>query len=191
MIAKANRQPTEASEICRAIEAQFGRGLRASVLRRCGTNEADADDIVQEAFLRMSQAIDAGRFPGVTIDNWNKEPFFESLRRFLFGSARFIRLEFYRHNATIGLHDPATIAGWISHSPSTLIDIKEAIDKCTTAQRRVFALRQERRKFKEIGAELGIPTATARIIYFRAKQSLQALLKDYASECSSIRARYA
>ena len=192
MIAKASSQSNVYSDIYRAIEAEFGRRLSASARRQCGRRNAEAEDVAQEAFLRLFQALHAGRFPGVTIDNWNKAPYLKDIRTFLFGSPRFIRLDFYRRQKRWNsLNDPRAVPERSSECPSVQCDIDEAIEQCTPDQRETFLRKQEGETLRENAEEQGLTPSTVRSRYLRARDFLQERLKEYAGRLAGMRARYA
>jgi RNA polymerase sigma factor (sigma-70 family) len=170
-------------DLCVAIAAEFHDPLTKHVRRRCiGTRlESEVEDIVQEAFSRLWQALIAGRRKDLTIHNWKQNANLASIRKQLFGTAKFARWEFYRRQSERETCEtPASLLSISDACPVALSEIQAAIQKCTPTQRDTFLLKEEGWTNSEIAAKHGVPVATVRTNYFRARKCLKKILKDYA-----------
>ena len=182
MIRKVNDRTNGRSEVCAAIVAHFHGPLSACVNGDCRGSylASHADDIVQETFSRFWQALLNGVLEDVTVHNWMDKEHLKRIRKHLFGSARFVRFEFYRSlRGRELLDDPAIIRAPAAACPIVLSEIQAAIQQCTPAQQETFLLRQQGLSHEEIAARHSVPVETVRTHLFRARRRLRKILKDY------------
>jgi RNA polymerase sigma-70 factor (family 1) len=128
----------------------------ASKMRRILTSSADAEDIVQEAFLRAYEHVDELRVPGA----------------FVYSAARNLALDRRRQEKTARDSAPAMAALALVESsteaPETRLLaeertrlLKEAIERLPRQCRTVFVLKiLQGHSYKEISATLGISIKT-------------------------------
>lgn len=183
MIREPNGGTDSLKDVCVAIIAEFYDSLSESVRRRCmGTLLAsEVEDIVQEAFSRLWQALIAGRLEELTIHNWKDEPHIQRTRTTLFGVANFIRLECYRRlEGREFVKDPTSVGAPAVACPVVLSEIRDAVEQCPPAQRDTFLLVHQGWGYADIAAHQGVELGTVRANYFRARIRLQESLKDYA-----------
>jgi DNA-directed RNA polymerase specialized sigma24 family protein len=184
MIRKVNDGNDGLRDVYVAIDAYFYDQLRNCLLRQCGGTslESQVDDMVQEAFNQLWLALSAGRRPGITIDNWKDKPHKEWIRKTLYGSAKFTRYKLYRRGreCLTGVR-LEFVYDYPVGCRVVLSEIQAALQQCTAIQRETFVLRHQGWSHGEI-AEIqgGIPEATVRTNFRRARARLQKILKDYA-----------
>ena len=145
-----------------------------AVARAIVTVHEDAEDAVQEAFLRAYQALD--RFhPGQAFGAW--------LNRIVANAALDIARR-RKVRATDELHDAFAAA---FHDPGESDELRrrlrEALGALPSRMRSVLVLHDvEGFAHAEIGRMLGIPEGTARSDLYHARQRLRGMLKDLRSE---------
>lgn len=143
----------------------------------CG-DSGEAEDIIQESFMKLHRA-----FPGYR----RGEPLRPWLLRIVVNTARSsLRARKCRPAAASGDFDDLTGSGSVvprTGSPDDIVplrlDFADALASIPVDYRQVVALRSaEDLSFAEIGEILGVPEATARTRFHRAKSMLAARLKS-------------
>lgn len=151
------------------------RPLYALALRLTGAHD-DADDLVQETFVRAWRAMEAGTAPDVPAA-WLRRI---AVRQFLStrrGSlAR--RLVRWADEAWHGLPDPSPAAPPDATFPAAL---DRALGRLSERERAVFVLRHlEDQTTREAADALGIAEGTVKALLSRAVAKLQTALQPYA-----------
>jgi RNA polymerase sigma-70 factor (ECF subfamily) len=145
--------------------------LLARALRLCGDLD-DAHDLVQETYLRALTA-EARFIPGSNAAAWLTT----ILRRLFIDEWR------RRHRVThVQLAEAEDLAVVVEGEPASWDNVSAqelaaAVGKLGPSFRAVFVLHaMQRRSYREIGASLGIPTATVGTRLARARQKLKRAL---------------
>jgi RNA polymerase sigma-70 factor (ECF subfamily) len=148
-----------------AFYARSASGLRAYAHRVVG-NAADADDIVQEAFLRMLRAdLETG-----DEDHW---------RRYLYRIASNLIVDGWRRRRFEQQESPAR-GEPASRTPHYEDDVTVAwtFSKLKPRERALLWLAYvERESHEEIAVSLGIGRRSVRVLLFRARRRLRDLLQ--------------
>lgn len=133
-------------------------------------NAADADDIVQEAFLRLLRA------PPADEDAW---------RPYLYRVASNLVVDRWRNKAREREHESdfgsdvitRAVAGGLQASDEQ--DVARMFEALTTRERALLWLAYvEGESHEEIAASLGLGRLSIKVLLFRAKRRLRALLKS-------------
>jgi RNA polymerase sigma-70 factor (ECF subfamily) len=161
--------------VARLDEAAFGEFYRQtsrplwSYVYRVTGNAADADDIVQEAFLRLL------RTPPSNEEAW---------RPYLFRVASNLVVDRWRNNARQRQHDDDvgaratdSVAGGLQASGGD--DVARTFGKLGPRERALLWLAYvEGESHEEIAASLGLGRHSIKVLLFRAKRRLRELLKS-------------
>ena len=144
-----------------AFYGSHARALWAYVYRVTG-NGADADDIVQEAFLRLLRS-------GPDGDD-------EQRRRFLYRVASNLVVDRWRRKKREDREDPRRAAEPVpTREPDD--DVARTFAQLSARDRALLWLAYvERETHQEIAASLGVGTRSIKVLLFRAKRRLRDLL---------------
>jgi len=167
--------PTQPEAVARLTEAEFtsfhgraARGLWAYVYRVTG-NAADADDIVQEAFLRVLRA-DVGATE-------------EERRRYLYRVASNLVVDRWRSRKG-RQHEELTaavageVAGSLQASGPVDHDVARTFAELTSRERALLWLAYvEEDSHEEIAESLGLRRGSIKVLLFRARRRLRELLR--------------
>lgn len=151
-VAPADPRAAEARAVVLGLEQREGQALFGFAVR-LGLSDAEAQDAVQESFLRLWAQCSAGiliRNPR----NWT----FRTIYRIAMDEHRLRR-------RAVGLIDRIgrAAARATTHAPRERFDVWSAVDRLTDRQRQVVYLRyQADLAFDEIGTVLGISASAAR-----------------------------
>lgn len=158
-------------EAFEALVRDFGDRLHRFVRRLVG--ERGADDVTQEAFVRIFRNIDAYRPTG-------------SFEAWMFTVTNRLCIDFLRRR---GPERPLPAVDPESEDPSPLERLEEderrrallaAVDRLPLDQKQVFLLREEGGlSFKEIAAQLGCPLNTALGRMHYAMEALRKAMKTH------------
>jgi RNA polymerase sigma-70 factor (ECF subfamily) len=156
-------------EVCfRALYQRHTPRLRMLILRLVRRNEAEADDVVQDAWLAGCRGMH--RFRGdATFSTWLAT----------------IAVRIARNQLTIPRYDDEEptdiVADPAPFSPAVRIDLERAIDRLPDHQRAVLVLHDvEGFTHAEIGDQLGVPVGTSKVTLSRARATLRRLLTEGA-----------
>ncbi len=149
-------------------------------------NEADADDLVQETFLRAYSSWDSFT-PGTECRGWLfvicRNTFLRSRQR----EARFVDAEDPELEAlaAAALHSSAKESGY--GSLFSEVDLSEAISKALEALPEAFRevavlVDVHDQSYEDASGILGIPVGTVRSRLFRARRLMQETLLDHARD---------
>jgi RNA polymerase sigma-70 factor (ECF subfamily) len=171
------------SEAFRALVERHSRSVFRLAFRMTG-NEQDAEDVVQESFLRAYRQL--GRFESrANFGTW--------LYRIVANcSVDLMRAKQARHDQTRGasldeavempaidLPGPERLA----HSAEIDRRVRDALEGLSPLERAAFTLRHyEGRSIDEIGAALGLGTSAAKHSVFRAVKKLRVALAPLRSQ---------
>jgi RNA polymerase sigma-70 factor (ECF subfamily) len=145
-----------------AFYATQARQLWAYVYRVTG-NSADADDVVQEAFLRLLRS-----GPG-TND--------EERRRFLFRVASNLMVDRWRRGKREGRDQPESVPEVAVPARAPDDDVARTFAELSARERALLWLAYvEGATHQEIAASLGVGTRSIKVLLFRAKRRLRGLL---------------
>jgi RNA polymerase sigma factor (sigma-70 family) len=148
-----------------------------------------AHDVLQHVFLQLYRSLPTLRRDG-TLKGWlcqvARNRCFDELRRKrpVFFSEIALVSDGVEHSSLLMLPDPDPL-------PQELVELRdlrelllEAIEMLPSRSRAVVLMRYTNQlSFREIGQALGIPEATAKTYFHRAKEPLRALLKpEFANE---------
>ncbi len=163
---------TQPDAVARLDEAEFtsfygraSRGLWAYVYR-VTSHAADADDIVQEAFLRLLRA-DVG-------------PTEEERRRYLYRIASNLVVDRWRSRKRQDQDQPPlpAVAGGLQASGLPDPDVARTFGELTSRERSLLWLAYvEEDSHEEIAASLGLRRGSIKVLLFRARRRLRELLK--------------
>ena len=158
--------------VARLDEAEFtsfygraSRGLWAYVYR-VTSHAADADDIVQEAFLRLLRA-DVG-------------PTEEERRRYLYRIASNLVVDRWRSRKRREQEEPPVeaVAGGLQASGTPDQDVARTFGELTSRERALLWLAYvEEDSHEEIAVSLGLRRGSIKVLLFRARRRLRELLK--------------
>ena len=158
--------------VARLDEAEFtsfygraSRGLWAYVYR-VTSHGADADDIVQEAFLRLLRA-DVG-------------PTEEERRRYLYRIASNLVVDRWRSRKRREQDEPPAeaVAGSLQASGPVDQDVARTFGELTSRERALLWLAYvEEDSHEEIAVSLGLRRGSIKVLLFRARRRLRDLLK--------------
>ena len=157
--------------VARLDEAEFtsfygraSRGLWAYVYRVTG-HAADADDIVQEAFLRLLRA-DVG-------------PTEDERRRYLYRIASNLVVDRWRSRKRQDQDEPPpAVAGGLQTSGLPDQDVARTFGELTSRERALLWLAYvEEDSHEEIAVSLGLRRGSIKVLLFRARRRLRELLK--------------
>jgi len=148
-----------------AFYAATAGPLRAYVARTLG-DFGQADDIVQECFLRLLRMVDAPEDP-------------EHLRRLAFRIASNLMAdEWRRRRRSPAAADTAPEASSRDPDSALRLDMTRVFRQLTPRQRQMMWLSYvEGADHKEIAAALGLREGSIRVLLHRARKKLAALLK--------------
>jgi len=148
-----------------AFYAATAGPLRAYVARTLG-DFGQADDIVQECFLRLLRMVDAPEDP-------------EHLRRLAFRIASNLMAdEWRRRRRSPAAADTAQEASSRDPDSALRLDMTRVFRQLTPQQRQMMWLSYvEGADHKEIAAALGLREGSIRVLLHRARKKLAALLK--------------
>jgi len=147
-----------------AFHARTWRALRAYVYRVVG-NASDADDIVQEAFLRMLRA---------DVPSGDEE----HLRRYLYRVASNLLVDRWRHRRHE--QDESMMPDPVSHPPRYEDDaaVAQIFAELKPRDRALLWLAYvEGESHDEIASSLGVGRRGVRVMLFRARRRLRDLLQ--------------
>lgn len=175
------------------VEAHQGRLLRAA-LRLCAGNEDQAQDMVQETFIKGYEAFLKGQFiEGTNARAWFlrilTNHFLAGLRRRKWQAEMDIETltaggEAGPEAMQAGLQDrpEAALMATIMEEPleRALASLPEALRVC------VILVDIEEMEYAEAAAALGIPIGTVRSRLSRARQQLQEQLQSYARNARKV-----
>ena len=146
-------------------------------------NRSDAEDLAQEAFLRLHRALPAFRGDSsigtwlyrtttrLAIDQLRRE----KLKRKLF----FFRQSDDDPDPLETTPDPRSNPGRDLHTKQAMVRLRQGMEKLSARQRAVFVLRHhEGLPLQEIAGLLGLETGTVKIHLHRAVTTLRAELAD-------------
>lgn len=171
------------SDAFRALVERHSRSVFRLAFRMTG-NEHDAEDVVQEAFLRAYRQL--GRFESrANFGTW--------LYRITANcSVDLMRAKQARHDITRSepLDDALPIAAHEAAGPDRLAQsaeiqqrVRDALTGLSPLERAAFTLRHhEGRSIEEISATLGLGTSAAKHSVFRAVKKLRAALAPLRSQ---------
>lgn len=142
--------------------ATHARQLWAYVYR-VTANGADADDIVQESFLRLLRSgPDAGD---------------EARRRFLYRVASNLMVDRWRRRKRADLESRPHLSDVVAPPPTPDHDVARIFAELTARDRALLWLAYvEGESHQEIAASLGLGTRSIKVLLFRAKRRLRDLL---------------
>jgi RNA polymerase sigma factor (sigma-70 family) len=152
----------------RALYHRHTPRLRMLILRLLWRNEAEADDVVQDAWLAGCRGMH--RFRGdAAFATWLAT----------------IAVRIARNHLTIPRHDDDDaidiVADPAPFSPAARIDLERAIDRLPDHQRAILVLHDvEGFTHAEIGTHLGVPVGTSKATLSRARAALRRLLTEGA-----------
>lgn len=152
-------------EAFRTLYRRYTPGLYRFVLRLLGGNEFDAEDVVQQAWLKAVEGL--GDF------RWEA-----SFRTWLHGIAlNYCRGLFRRKEPRwLALEEGPPLAGPMSH-PHERIDLETALTRLPSGYRTVIVLHDvEGYTHEEIGQRLGISANTSKSQLSRGRRLLRSLL---------------
>jgi RNA polymerase sigma-70 factor (ECF subfamily) len=142
------------------------------VLRLLGGSEADAEDVVQETWLRATSSLDRFRWESA-FSTWLTGIGLNQARDFL---RRAGRRPVYEGDPEAVLSRAAVAAGWDAER----VDLERAIGLLPDGYRTVFVLHDmEGYAHAEIAGILGIPEGTVRSEVFHARRRLRELLAPW------------
>jgi RNA polymerase sigma factor (sigma-70 family) len=136
---------------------------RLLAICRLTVGPADAEDVVQEAYLRASERLHQLRDPAL-LEAW--------LFRIALNQARSIRRAPSRRQLRLNDQEPAA-----GHEPPDLA-VREAVDRLPVRQRAVVILHYVYGyKLAEVADLVGISEVNARTLLFRARRNLRTSLE--------------
>lgn len=145
-----------------AFYATQARPLWAYVYRVTG-NGADADDIVQESFLRLLRS--------------GPDASDEARRRFLYRVASNLVVDRWRRRTREDRDNPQRVADAVGPAPAPDDDVARTFAELSTRDRALLWLAYvEGESHQEIAASLGLGTRSIKVLLFRAKRRLRDLL---------------
>ena len=183
--------PTRDREFAEAALPQLG-ALRRVAIALTG-NEADADDLVQETFLRAYRAWHTFE-PGSDCRRWLsticRNAFLEQRRREAKSTA--VEDQELESLAAARLHNHARASG-VDHMFARL-DLGPAISSAIAALEPIFRdvvvlVDVEGFSYEEVAEALSIPVGTVRSRLYRARRQLQEALLQYAIDAGFATAR--
>ncbi len=168
---------TRRDAVARLDEAAFSSFYRGawralwSYVYRVTANAADADDIVQEAFLRLLRAD-----LGPTEEDW---------RRYLYRVASNLVVDRWRSRKRQDQHEERSVVsaavdggGQVSGSADADKDVARTFAELTSRERALLWLAYvEGESHEEIAASLGLGRRSIKVLLFRARRRLRDLLK--------------
>jgi RNA polymerase sigma-70 factor, ECF subfamily len=152
----------------RSIYRRHTPALYGLALRLLGHRAADAEDAVQEAWIRGVERLDRFRWES-TLRTW--------LGSIVVNCCRERRRDAWRW------HQPSPDAAESANEDASPLELTIAVDRALAALpagcRSVFVLHDvEGRTHEEIGALLGISSGTSKSQLFHARRRLRALLQE-------------
>jgi RNA polymerase sigma-70 factor, ECF subfamily len=154
-------------------EAQFEAFYRATAgnlwayIFRLTGNAATSDDLLQKAFFRLLRAN-----PAVESD--------EHLRRYLFRTATNLIFDHFRESRRYESEDALPAAGSESTARDLRHDMQKMFGELKPQERALLWLAHvEEANHEEIGEALGVKSKSVRVLLFRARRRLAAVLKQY------------
>lgn len=140
-------------------------------LRMMGGAETDAEDIIQETWIRVCERVSTFRWES-TFATWLTAIGLNLCREFLRRRGRFQTVE-----------AGAELELVIQSRPGSWIDIERAIASLPDGYRAVFVLHDiEGYTHEEIGDHLGISDGTSKSQLSRARRAMRATLGSYAGD---------
>lgn len=168
----------------RALEALMRRhkGILLRTARAILRDDAEAEDAVQEAWVQAYRAL--GTFRGeAKLSTWLARIAANASLMRRRGSARDAHLEIDEETIASSIASPDSDAA----SRQIRMRLEEQIEALPTVYRAVFRLRAlEERTVEETAAALGIPQATVRTRYFRARNLLREALAEERLQRASL-----
>jgi RNA polymerase sigma-70 factor (ECF subfamily) len=142
-------------------------GRMKSVARNLLRNETDAEDAVQEAFLKLYRGL-PGFKGGAALGSWLYRILVNTC--FDMGRRRTRRAESQQPDAEAGTFDPPALGA----DPSLRLTLERTLEELPRLPRSVFVLYEvEGFKHREIAEILGIAEGTSKHALFAAKKELQ------------------
>ncbi len=160
----------------RAFRALYRRHtpyLYQFVLRTLGGSELDAEDVVQETWIRATQNLGGFRWEA-------------PLRSWLTGIALNLCRNLFRRKDRAWLEAKEEFLPAASYSPEAGIDVERGLQMMPDGYRTVLLLHDvEGYKHREIAERLGTSQGTSKSQLFHARRALRALLETGASDTST------
>jgi len=141
-----------------------------SICRRYLRDDHEAQDILQDCFLRVFKSIDTFKGDGSSLKPWMKRIAINlALKKIkLFSYTR----ETYPDDAM-----PIVVTSPKANTKLNVDDIMELLEQLTDDQKKVFNLYIiDGYSHKEIASQLGVEAATSRSILLRARNTMQQLI---------------
>ncbi|MDR0790871.1 MAG: RNA polymerase sigma factor [Bacteroidales bacterium] len=140
-----------------------------AVCLRYSRNKADAEDIFQDAFIKVFNVIKQFNFVG-SFEGWLRRIFVNYALNYYRSGKKYLNID---DDETIGSE---TAVVWARF---TREEILSAVNALPDNQRLVFNLVEiEGFSYDEVSVQMEIPNATARVLNFRAKALLKKALLD-------------
>jgi len=152
----------------RALYDKYSAKMFAVCLRYA-RNRADAEDIFQEAFVKVYNVIEKFNFIG-SFEGWIRRVFVNYALNYYRSSKEFISLDEHEFNHTYE---------HVNFSRFTLNEILTSVNTLTDNYRLVFNLVEiEGYSYDEVSILLNMPNSTVRVLNHRAKEKLKQQLTD-------------
>lgn len=157
------------NEVCQRLLFERFAGKMLSLCQRYSRDQQEAEDITQEGFLKVYDAIHQFKFEG-SFEGWVKRVFVSVATRYV-SKRKIIFSDIEHPGADVTTVDP-TVVSKLSED-----DIYRLIGRMPEGYRLVFNLNViEGYSHEEIGKLLGIQASTSRTQLTKARRMLQSLI---------------